>query len=231
MALRVLNPGVMPIGQFDGLDSITSTIKGGEVGSIVGVALGASVDKAAKDTDGSDGYVGNASITIKRPVVTTNLVSGNRPLFLLDDGIAYYGTLFGQVVGGAVGQQSTGGALLGPHTATASGKITCWDKEGLYAVTLDAVDTTATTGLMPTNTTLNIGDPLYATSAGLLTPRSAGSFEASLKVARFIEFTTERSLVTTPAYLVSALNSPVGVSSVQLLAFTQAMIYFSPTVA
>ena len=59
-----------------------------------------------------------------------------------------YGTLFGAVVGGTVGQQVNGpttftGAILGPHTSTGSGKTTCWDKPGLYAVSLDAVDTTS----------------------------------------------------------------------------------------
>ena len=228
MALKILNPGIMPLGQFDGYDAITTSIKGGEVGTITGVLLGNSVDKSAYDSNGADGYVGNPA---KRPVITTTLASGVRPLFLLDEGVAGYGTLFGTVVGGTVGLVSTGGAVLGPHSAAASGKITCWDKEGLYAVTLDAVDTTASTGLVPTNSTLAIGDPLYATTAGLLTPRLAGSFEAGKVLGRFIEFTTDRSLVTTPQYLVSALNSPSGApSSLQQLAFTQAMFYFSPTV-
>lgn len=228
MALRLQQPGIQPIGQFDGYDAITLTVKGGEVGSLVGIALGPT-DLAAKDADGSDGYVGIPPAN-RRPVVTTQLVEGMRPLMLIDDGTSHYGTLFGQVVGGTAGQIVTGGAVLGPHTATASGKLTCWDKPGLYAVTLDAVDVTAVTGLVPTNPTIAVGDPLFATDAGLLTPNAAASFEAGLVLARFVEFTTDQSLVTTPLQLVSALNSPSGSPGSQLV-FTQAIFHFNPPVS
>ena len=221
MALRLQNPGIQPLGQFDGYDADTLTVLGGEVGTLTGVALGS--DSAAKDADGTDGYV-NAT----RPAVTRQLASGARPLFLIDDGTLHYGTLFGQVVGGTAGQ-STGGAVLGPHTATASGKLTVWDKPGLYAVTLDAVDTTAGTGLVTGNNTLAVADPLFATATGLLTPDAASSFEAALVVARFVEFTTDQSLVTTPVQLVSALNSPSG-QGAQQVPMTQAIIHFNPPV-
>ena len=226
MALILQQPGVQPLGQYDGYDAEALTVKGGEVATLVGVLLG--VDEAAKDADGSDGYVGTAHKT--RPVATISLASGNRPLFLVDDGTTHYGTLFGAVLGGTVGQQVNGpnsftGAVLGPHTATGSGKLTLWDKPGHYAVTLDAVDTTASTGLVPGNSSLSVGDPLYATSAGLLTPDSSSSFEA-----RFVEFTTNRSLVTTPVQLVSALNSPSG-SSAQQLQFYQAVIAWNPPIS
>jgi hypothetical protein len=225
MALRLQQSGIQPLGQFDGYDSVLTSIRGGEVGTLIGVAVTGG-DKAAKDADGSDGYVGLPP-NHTRPAVTNVLASGTRPLFLLDDGTSNYGTLLGEVVGGTAGRVSTGGAVLGPHTATASGKITCWDKPGTYAVTLDAVDTTASTGLIPSNGGLAVGDPLYATAAGKLTPNSAASFEASLVVARFIEFSTDRSLVTTPNQLVAALNSGGGA---QQLRFTQAIIYFNPPV-
>jgi len=226
MALRLLQSGDQPLGQFDGYDNITSTMKGGEVGTIIGVAV-TNPDKAAWDANGADGYVGNPA---QRPYVTTLLASGTRPLFLLDEGITGYGTLFGSVVGGTTGMQSVNGAVLGPHSALASGKITCWDKPGTYAVTLDAVDTTPSNGLVPTNTTLSIGDRLYATAAGVLTPAVGKAFE-NVVLGRFIEFTTDRSLVTTPNYLVAALNSPGGnVTSLQKVAMTQAIIYFAPPI-
>ncbi len=82
----------------------------------------------------------------------------------------------------------TGGAVLGPHTATGSGKITVWHMPGLYSVSLDAADTSSSTGLTTTNATLTVGDALYATSAGLLTPDSGSSFEADVVVGRFVEF-------------------------------------------
>ncbi len=231
MALRLQQPGIQPLGQYDGYDAETLNVLGGEVGTLVGLLVGGT-DRAARDADGSDGYVGTT--TKYRPAVTRTLASGSRPLFLIDDGTLHYGTLFGAVVGGTVGQQVNGpnsftGAVLGPHTATGSGKLTLWDKPGHYAVTLDAVDTAAD-GLVPSNAALSVGDPLYAQTNGLLTPEPTRSFEASVVVARFIEFTTDQSLVTTPVQLVSALNSPSG-SSAQQLQFTQAVIAFNPPIS
>jgi hypothetical protein len=154
---------------------------------------------------------------------------------LSDEGILGYGTLFGAVVGGTVGQQVNGpysytGAILGPHTATGSGKTTCWDKPGLYAVSLDACDTSATTGLQPTNSTLNVGTKLAFTATGLLTPNnSPQQVSLSPVVGYLVEFNTNQSLVTTPNYLVAALNSPSGnVSSVGPRAFQFATLYFAP---
>ncbi len=259
MALKLLQPGIQPLGQFDGLDSDVLTLKGGEVVSFTPVTTsgqpgvsGSGNDQAAYDV--FDGYV-NVSGTFKRPAVSRlwngtvlpnngvlSATLGGRPLMLSDDGIAGYGTLFGAVVGGTVGQQVNNpstftytGALLGPHTATGSGKVTCWDKPGLYAVSLDAVDTTAASGLVPTNTTaLNVGSALGFTSTGLLTPKGSAqditSGTATLVVGHFVEFNTNGALVTTPNYLVAALNSPSGnVSSVQPRAFQFATIYFAPS--
>lgn len=225
MALELVQSGIQPIGQFDGLDSVYLNVKGGEVATIIGIPR-ASNDLKAADVN-NDGYVGTT-----RPVVTTNLVSGSRPLFLVDDGTAGYGTLFGTLVGGVAGQ-SVSGTILGPHTAAGSGKLTLWDKPGTYAVTLDAVDTTASTGLVPTNVTLSIGDPLYATSAGLLTPNGSASFEnpgsaSAPKVGRFLNFEVNKggALVTTPVSLVSAVNSPSN-SLPQVSKFARALIYFN----
>jgi hypothetical protein len=246
MALKLLQPGIQPLGQFDGLDSDVLTLKGGEVVSFAQVTTSgqpgvttSGLDQAAYDV--FDGYV-NSSGTFKRPAVTrkwdttTTLVPGTTfPLMLSDDGIAGYGTLFGSVVGGAVGQQVNGpttftGAILGPHTSTGSGKTTCWDKPGLYAVSLDACDTSATIGLQPTNTTLAVGTVLSFTSQGLLTPTaSANKVSLAPNVGYLVEFNTNQSLVTTPNYLVAALNSPSGnVSSVGPRAFQFATFYFAP---
>ncbi len=239
MSLKLLQPGIQPLGQFDGYDSDVLTLKGGEVVSFASVTTNgqpgvttSGLDQAAYDV--FDGYV-NVSGVLKRPAVsrkfdgTTTLGAGSRPLMLSDDGITGYGTLFGSVVGGAVGQQVSGGAVLGPHTSTGSGKTTCWDKPGLYAVSLDAVDTAAN-GLVPTNTALAVGTALSFTSLGLLTPLSGGNtLGGGPRVATLVEFNTNGSLVTTPNYLVAALNSPSGnVSSVQPRAFTFATIYFAP---
>jgi len=257
MSLKLLQPGCQPLGQFDGYDTDYLTVKGGEVCTFGSVAtLGqpgvsqAGYDKAAFDA--FDGYV-NPSLVAKRPVVTHTFGAGTtgvlpsvaaqgtspRPLMLTDEGILGYGTLFGAVVGGTVGQQANGpntytGAVLGPHTATGSGKITCWEKPGLYAVSLDACDTNASTGLQPTNTTLDVGTALGFTSAGLLTPSGSGQdiTAGATKVGRLVEFATNGSLVTTPNSLVAALNSPSGnVSSVGPRSFAFAVFYFNPPVA
>ncbi|HLG27623.1 MAG TPA: hypothetical protein VI423_07545 [Paenisporosarcina sp.] len=218
MALKPLQ-AQYPLGQYDGLDAEATALLGGEVVALTGLLLTSS-DKKASDV--SDGYAG--STTKRRPVVTNTLVSGMRPLFLADEGLKGYGTLFGEVVGGSVGQVSSGGAQLGPHTATGSGKVTLWDKPGLYAVTLDAVDDTEGTGLEPDNASLNVGAALYATSAGLLTPAVGSAFE-SVIVARFIEFETNGSLVTTREDMISALNSPTGGVAAKV-PFVHAVIHF-----
>jgi len=211
-----------PLGQFDGLDSEYLTLLGGEVVTF-GTTLTTSGDVHA--ADGNDGYIGKT--TYSRPVITKTLSSGKRPLMLADEGINGYGTSFGSVVGGACGQVSTGGAVLGPHTATGSGKVTCWDKPGLYAVSLDAVDT-ADSGLTPNNASLAGGAALYATTAGKLTPNVAVAFE-SVIVGRFIEFETNGSLVTSRLDMIQALNSPSGSVAGTATApkVVQAVIYFT----
>jgi len=222
MALQPINPKRDPYGQFDGLDSQATSVLGGEVVTITYVALD-SGDQAASDADGSDGYAGHPVHT--RMAITSTLASGNRPLFLVDDGISGYGTLFGQVVGGAVGR-NVAGAVLGPHTATGSGKLTCWDEAGFYSVTLDAVDTTVATGLVLDNSTLAGGDALYATTAGLLTPNVGAAFE-SVVLGHFAEFSTSGSLVNTPNNLTAALNSPPGGAAV-LSNLDRALVYWQP---
>jgi hypothetical protein len=169
MALKVLQAGIQPIGQYKG-DANMLTLKGGELLTM---------------TTG--------------PAVTSTLgTSALGIMWLADEG----GTLFGQVVGGSQGA-STGGTQLGPHTATGSGLVTCWDKPGLYAVTLDAGDTTATTGLVLSNTTTAVaGAPLYVTPAGKLTPNStAGTGNGGAAVAYFVEFSNDHGRVNTPGYL------------------------------
>lgn len=217
MALKVLHTSGSPLGEFDCLDSQTTTMKGGEVVTF-GTAVTAT-DKGAADV--ADGYYNPGT---SRVVVTNTIGGSTRPYMLSDDGTAHYGTLFGQVVGGTVGQVVTGGAQLGPHTATASGKITCWSTPGLFATTLDAVHTDATVGLVPTNASLAPGAALYATSAGLLTPDSSARVSTYV-AARFVSFETDRTLVTTPNRLVAALNSP-GNSSAYTPTFTVAVYHF-----
>jgi hypothetical protein len=224
MALIPQQSGREPVGTYDALDTDLPNILGGEVAQLRYVAL-TFPDLYAPD--GDDGYVG-VWPAATRPLVTVQLVSGRRPLFLTDDGLAGYGTLYGSVVGGTAGQVIQG-AQLGPHSGLGSGKCTLWDKMGLYGVTLDAVDTTPVTGLTPTNPTLVGGAPLYATATGQITPNVGVAFEVVV-VARLVEFTTNGSLVNTPSNLVSALNSPSGTTGTVLWPFTQAVIHFNPEI-
>jgi hypothetical protein len=232
MALKILQPGIQPLGQFDGYDTDFLTLKGGEVVTFIPVLKTAGTDKAAADS--FDGY--SVGPTPKRPVVATltytTSTTAFRPFMLSDEGIAGYGTLFGTVVGGTVGQVVTGGTVLGPHTAQGSGKVTCWDKSGLYAVSIDACDPNATTGLQPTHPTLAVGAPLYVkTATSQLTPLGDGTAYGSgpIVMGHFVDFETNGSLVNTPNKLVAALNSPSGlVSSVGAGSYSFATFYFSP---
>lgn len=220
MALKPLQAHCLPLGQFDGYDTQLTAggvleILGGEVATLVGYNI-TGTDDAAKDADGSDGYVGTANKL--RTIATRILPSNCRPVWLADEGTRGYGTLFGELVGAVAGQKTTG-AQNGPHTGAGSGKVTLWSR-GLYAITLDAVDTEAD-GLVPANATLDVGDPITATSTGLLTPVGSGqgSFDAgNLVVARLVEFSTNGSLVTTPNFLVG--NAVVN--------FTQVVVNFDP---
>ena len=232
MALKLLQATGQPLGQFDGLDSDYLTLKGGEVVTFTSVAVTSGTDYAAADA--FDGYISPSGP--KRVVVTKTVSSTSRPLMLADDGIAGYGTLFGTVVGGTVGQvvygpNSTVAAadLLGPHSARGSGKVTCWAQPGLYAVTLDAVDTTANTGVTVSNPNLTAGTALYYTTAGLLTTISTNT----TKVGSFVEFQSNGSLVNTPNNLVGTLSAPDGALSSTAASrnFSFAVFYFNPPTA
>jgi len=211
MALKLLQSGLRPLGQFDGYDDDYLTITGGEIGRVVNVAYayppGTSTDAAAFDV--FDGY---SPTPYTRPAVSRTLpatASTYRPLFLLDEGTIGYGTMFGTVVGGVVGQtvpnpgNLAGATVLGPHTATGSGKVTCWHTPGLFAVTMDSVASSLTTA-----SNISAGDPLYADVSGNLTATAGESFDNASGtptiVGRFMEFSTNGSLVTTPNYLTSS---------------------------
>jgi len=205
MALYILQAGAQPLGQFDVLDTDLSSILGGEVGTLDEASrVNTASEKAAADA--LDGYVadavdaGNPSAT--RPVLRlADSASESRKLFyLLDDGTAKYGTLFGEVLGTPAGL-STSGSQLGPHSAAASGKVTAWDKPGLYAVSTDAVaqDLNPATGNL--NDTPLPGDLLYRET---LTGKLTGASGTSDKLGMFVELAGSGSLVTTPGRLVGA---------------------------
>lgn len=209
MSLKILEAGIQPLGQFDLLDT-DAALAGGEVVKLTSVLLTAG-DKGSSDV--FDGYVNS----LKRVVATRyNRADGYGPYFLADDGTSGYGTLFGTVVGGTVGQVSTGGVVLGPHTATGSGKVTLWDKPGIYAVSLDACDQDNDDGIIPSNSSIDTGAALtfcptttgIAADYGKLTlVGSSRSDSNTVVIGRFISFQTKESLVNTPNYLASALGT------------------------
>ncbi len=198
MTLYIYQPGIQPLGQFDGDDTVIGTLKGGEIGTLCAKERVNSIsEKAAYDV--LDGYVGAA----KRAAVTVATSSGNNPLWLLDEGVAGYGTLFGSVIGTPVGLAA--GAVLGPHTTAGSGKVTCWDKPGIYAVSVDAVATDAN-NLVVTNASLAPGTGVEYTDKGLLCA-TGGTGALTKKVGYLVEFETSPFLVTTPPSLVGAALS------------------------
>jgi len=208
MALKLLQAGIQPIGQFDGYDADYLTIKGGEIGRLFAVPYvypqTSTSDKAAADV-----YQGTSNNGANRVCVSHTLTATSgtyRPLFLLDEGTVGYGTMFGTLVGGVVGNvvpnpgNLTGATVLGPSTAYGSGKVTCWDKPGLYAVTLDAVASSVVT-----SAAVNPGDAIYANTNGQLSLTSGEAFDTSgtpTIVGRFVEFSSNGSFVTTPTMFV-----------------------------
>lgn len=202
MALKTYQPGIYPIGQLDLLDGYHSLVKGGEIGTVFGASrTNTTSEKAA--IDALDGYT-NATDVLRAGVAPRVNATTTRPLFLLDEGTTGYGTLFGQVIGGPAGIASSG-TNLGPHTAYAGGKVTCWGTSGLYGVSVDAVDTSAD-GLVITNASCDPGAKVQPQNDGVLTLSSAGT-AVDVTVGRFVEFNTSPFLVTTPASLVGAAAS------------------------
>lgn len=207
MALILLQPGLEPLGQFDVLDTDLSSVLGGDVGTLdEDSRTNSSTEKAAQDV--LDGYVADGSSTATRPVVRlADNASETRKLFyLLDDGQKNYGTLFGELIGNPVGLATTtdsGGSLLGPHTGSGSGKVTCWDKPGMYAVTTDAVED----ALADLTDTPLPGELLFRSTNGKLTSVSGAPLGTSDKLALYVEHASSGSLVTTPNRLVGATET------------------------
>jgi hypothetical protein len=204
MALYVLQPGLQPLGQYDFLDADLTSVLGGELG-VWGEAsrTNTAAEKAAADA--LDGYVADqvdaGDGTATRPVLQLG-DSGSTAAaahYLLDDGSANYGTLYGELVGNPVGLATTGTAL-GPHSAQGSGKVTAWDKPGLYAVSTDALAADVLGGANLNDTPLP-GELLYRAAA---TGRLTRTVSANLKAATFVELASDGSLVTTPGRLVGA---------------------------
>lgn len=200
MALFPLNPGVMPLGQFDVVNTELSNIVGGEVMTLTTASRTNTLSETAAE-DALDGYTyTNGNL---RPAATRASGASEFPLYLADDGTSPgYLTMLGTLTG-ALGLGA--GAVVGPHTASGSGKITLWDKPGLYGVSVTSLASDFITGLAANN--LVPGDTIgFANGAdiGKLAHASCANVVSGTGVAYFVEFDSGESLVTTPGRLVGA---------------------------
>jgi len=210
MALYPLQPGLQPLGQFDVLDADLASVTGGEVMTLTTASrVNTSTEKAAADV--LDGYDwADLGSRVASQLAST---SAELPLFLADDGSSPgYLTYFGQVVGGPVGLNTTGGAVLGPHTGTGSGKVTLWGNPGLYAVDVTSVAATFVSSLP--NSGLAPGSTIGFNSSGQLAHGSSGAVSGT-GCAVFVEFESSPTLVNTPSRLVGGAE-----------AFTRAKVYW-----
>ena len=214
MALFLYQPGIQPLGQYDFLDADLESVLGGELATLAKVGrANSSTEKGSYDA--RDGYVADlidaGNPTQYRTVARIAdgevddgygiLLETSELFYLTDDGKTYYGTSVNLV--GDVAGLGTAGAQVGAHTASASGKVTLWDKPGLYGVSSDALAADVLGGSNLYDTPLP-GELLYREhNTGKLT-RATDSLD---KVAVFVELRGNGSLVTTPGKLVGAAET------------------------
>lgn len=194
MALKLLNPGLRPLGQFD-LDGDALALDGGEYVELqvdnVGAIEGYAADVGA--LVGANGGIVNFTPT----QASVGSLGG-----LADEGSDEYGTLFGSQIGGTTGRQTQFGAgggtavVMGPRTDAASGKVTVWHQPGLYGVTGGQIETDHGNGPIGANTALT-AMPAQANGAasplaGDLTQGGGGG-----TVAIYVAPTNDTSLVST----------------------------------
>jgi hypothetical protein len=216
--LILLQPGIQPLGQFDLDDDHVSLVKGGEVASFMALDL-------------SDGYA--ADVARPGPQVQLTLSCAGdgygHPVWgLVDEGSSAglgqrgYGTMFGQVIGGTVGQgtgigamSSSGAVVVGPSTVFGSGKVTLWTKPGLYGVTANgwATEGDFVAASYTVNTKIYGHDDSDAALVGKLTCDTdvtvdGDDFEGSGSFCEHVAYsigkTTDTSFVSTPPYYASA---------------------------
>ena len=132
MALKLLNPGLRPLGMFDLDDDDAGAVVGGQY-----------VELKTEATVGSEGYAADVGqlqdaatiVNFQRVTRTAGNFGG-----LADEGGEEYGTLFGSLIGQNTGKATqfgtlNGAVVIGPTTDRASGKVTVWATPGLYGVT------------------------------------------------------------------------------------------------
>jgi hypothetical protein len=197
--LKLLQPGIEPLGQFDIDDEDVALVRGGEV------AVFEALDVA------TDAYAADSFQVGPQLQLTLDRVANDGEVYgLVDEGTSPgYGTLFGSVIGATVGQgtgfgaqSGTGFVVVGPATMRGSGKATLWTKPGLYGTTVEAWTSSAEFDAGALNDDL-FGDAADGTNDGKLTTTSGGN---GVQVATFLGPVTDRSLVSTT-------NTAAGVAS------------------
>lgn len=190
MALKLLNPGLRPLGMFDLEDDTAGTLEGGEHVELNATAIGA--EGYAADVGAVGPFVGadlagsRASVKFDVATRTANSLAG-----LADEGISGYGTLFGEQIGGSAGQATSinGAVVIGPSTERGSGKVTVWTQSGLYAVS----GTAATDSAFPLDGFTATNVVVHADANGLLGTVALGGAQ----VAFFVGHMADTSLVST----------------------------------
>jgi hypothetical protein len=188
MSLKLLNPGLRPLGQFDLDDTDAGALEGGEYVELAAMASpgaeGYAADVAAGPSPGGVAGIGAPTgIFFQRSTRTAGRLGG-----LADEGDAEYGTLFGSLIGSNVGQATTqsGAVVIGPTSDRGSGKVTVWATPGLFGVN-DNADTLGTA-------TSIVNAAVVGTAAtGLLATTGGGGQTVALYVGRV----TDSSLVST----------------------------------
>lgn len=111
--LKPLQPGILPLGQFDLADDKMNSLKGGEVGVF-------------QSLDTGDGYAADSLTVGPQVQLTTDSATDGELFGLLDEGDTGYGTMFGSIAGGTAGQgtgfgtmSSHGAVVVGPKTTLA----------------------------------------------------------------------------------------------------------------
>ena len=182
MALKLLNPGLRPLGMFDLFDADAANLVGGEY-----VQLADSVP----DVEGYAADVGQLTSAPDGDTILFQTTSRTAASLggLADEGIDEYGTLFGSLIGSNTGRATSqsGAVVIGPETNRGSGKVTVWAQSGLYGVNGQAGD--------PADSELaamNANDAVAATNtSGLL---GTGNVD---QVGTYVGAMTDSSLVST----------------------------------
>tara|TARA_Y100001938_G_scaffold119997_1_gene166412 strand:- start:92 stop:703 length:612 start_codon:yes stop_codon:yes gene_type:complete len=180
MALKLLNPGLRPLGMFDLNDDDAGALAGGEYVELQ--QDDNTVEAYAADVGQLEDATGIVNFTLK--VRAAGALGG-----LADEGGEEgegYGTLFGSLIGSNTGNATTqsGAVVIGPSTDRASGKVTVWATAGLYGVTDNNEDEMALA---------NANTAIHADADGTLgTDNASGA-----RVATYVGAMTDSSLVST----------------------------------